>query len=231
MSLTGSEDVFVALHEDGLNDLLSRFFTTRPRYMNYGSSAFVATTTASATRLDAISFPGIPGGIHWAVGFAVPRVDVHPQSMGLPPELDPLGPQRVSLTTKVTLCVDCGEGRREENPDKPDDPSHDHPDRPAGKIEPVCFDIEVFAIARAGRTSLNGQPAVRLIVERIELVDIQPNPFESVLECVLLKIIRAAIAEAVLPLDAISAGTFSLTPNVGPNAQDDRLELAGTLTV
>jgi len=234
VSLTGSEDVFVALHEDGLNDLLSRFFTTRARYLNYGSSAFVASTTAAATRIDVISFPGIPGGIHWFVRLEIPRVDVHPQSMGLPPELDPLGVQRVSLVTKVSLCVDCGERERQpDNPrdDKPDDRTHDHPDRPAGKLDPVCFEIEVFIIARAERTTLNGKPAVRLIVERIELVDFEPDPFESVLECILLKIIRAAIAQAVLPLDAISAGTFTLTPNVGPNAQDDQLQLAGALTV
>lgn len=76
-----------------------------------------------------------------------------------------------------------------------------------------------------------GAPAVRLIVDAIELVDIEPNALESVIECLLLKIIRAAIAEAILPLDAISAGTFTLTPTIGPDAQDDQLELAGILTV
>lgn len=237
MSFTDGEDVFVAIHEDGLNDLLLRFFTARPRYLNYGSSAFVSSTSVSATRIDAIAFPGIPGGIHWAVHLEIPRVDVHPQSAGLPPELEPLGAQRVSLATKVELCVDCGGRER-----KPDDEGrdgdgkehdHDHGERPGGgNLKPVCAGLEVFAIARVERTTMSGgAPAVRLIVDAIELVDIEPNALESVIECLLLKIIRAAIAEAILPLDAISAGTFTLTPTIGPDAQDDQLELAGILTV
>ncbi|MEM7322678.1 MAG: hypothetical protein AAF531_06310 [Actinomycetota bacterium] len=191
----------------------------------------MATTTSASTQMAAISFPGVPGGIHWAVSIEIPRVDVHPQSVGLPPELDPLGPQRVSLMTKVRLCVDCGDREHEEDPQGHWDDKPGYPDRPAGRINPVCFEVDVYLIARVERTTLNGGPAVRLIVERIELVDVAPDPFESVLECLLLKIIRAAIAQAVLPLDAISAGTFTLTPTVGPNAQDDQLEMAGSITV
>jgi hypothetical protein len=236
VSLTSGEDVFVAIHEDGLNDLLQAFFTARPRYLNYGSQAFVSATSVSATRIDAIAFPGIPGGIDWSVHIEIPRVDVHPQSVGLPPELNPLGVQRVSLSTKVDLCVDCGDHERDPERDgrdgKDPDHEHDHGERPAGgKLTPACAYIEVYAIAGVERTTLNGKPAVRLIVDAIELVDVDPNALEQVLECVLLKIIRAAIAPAVLPLDAIAVRTFTLTPTTGPDAQNDQLELAGTLTV
>jgi hypothetical protein len=241
MSLTQVHDVFAAIHEDGLDDLLRRFFDARPKYLNYGSPGFVAGTTVNVTQMPAIQFPGVPGGIDWAVKIDRPRVDAHPQSAGLPPELDPLGPQRVSIRTVVEICVACT-ARGDDQPDDPhkddprkddprkDDPHKDDPDRPIGKdLRPVCFKVEVFAIAHAERTSSPSGDALRLVVDAIELVDLEPNELESVVECLLLQILRAVLASVRLPLTALRAGAFELVPTAGPLVQDDQIEMFGNV--
>jgi hypothetical protein len=165
----------------------------------------------------------------------VPRVDAHPQDLGLPPELDPLAAQRLSIRTTVELCIDC-QGRqrrpdREPQPEtgekeKPDE--HHHPDKPPrGDLRPVCFKVEVHAIAHAERTSSPDGDAVRVIVDALELVDLRPDELESVIECLLLQILRAALASVRLPLTALRAGAFQLLPTAGPLVEDDRVEMFG----
>ncbi len=230
MSLTEAQSVFAAIHEDGLNDLLQRFFAARPRYLSYGSPGFVAATTVNSTQMSAIQFPGIPGGIDWSVQIARPRVDAHPQSAPLPAELDPLGLQRLSIHTVVEICINCNE--RQNRGREPENHPHDdhHGDKPpSGNLRPVCFKVEVFAIAHAERTSSPDGDAIRFIVDAIELVDLQPTDFETLIECLLLQILRAVLASVRLPLPALSAGAFSLTPAVGPEIENDQIEMYGSL--
>jgi hypothetical protein len=230
MSLTQVHDVFAAIHEDGLNDLLRRFFTTRPKYLNYGSPGFVASTTVNATQMPAIQFPGVSGGIDWSVRLDIPVVDAHPQSAALPPELDPLGPQRLSLRTTVEICVNCSEGGEPEHPDDYGNYDDRYPDRPPkGDLQPVCFKVEVYAIAHAEQTSSPDGDAVRLIVDAIEIVDLEPNELESVIECLLLQILRAVLASVRLPLTALRAGAFQLAPTAGPEVENDQIEMYGAV--
>src|SRR6188472_3335495 len=106
MSFTAVQQVFGSIHESALNDMIHAFLTARPRYLRYGSSAFVPATTVNATHMDAILFPGITGGIDWAVGFEIPVIDLFKQSQTLPPPLT-LGPGQFSLSTRVTICLNC----------------------------------------------------------------------------------------------------------------------------
>ena len=75
MSLTESQAVFASVHENALNDVLTAFCTDRPRYLVYGSPAFVPATTIAETGMAAIAFPGIAGGIQWRVRLSIPRID------------------------------------------------------------------------------------------------------------------------------------------------------------
>lgn len=91
MSLTDVQTVFASIHETAINDVLTAFCNARPRYLNYGSPAFTPVTTASETRMDAIAFPGVSGGIQWRLRLGTPKIDLFRQSNALPPELT-LGP-------------------------------------------------------------------------------------------------------------------------------------------
>ena len=63
MSLTQTNHVFASVGQAGINTFLKAVFTARPHYLNYGSPVFVPATTVNATNLQAINFPGVPGGI------------------------------------------------------------------------------------------------------------------------------------------------------------------------
>lgn len=224
MSLTEAERVFGGIHEDGLNDLLRAFFTARPRHLNYGSPGFVPATTAGATQIPAIPFPGVPGGIDWSVQLDLPLVDMHPQDIGLPPELT-LGPGQVSIQTKVRLCIAC-ETFRDESDDKSE---NDKKDPRRGKAKGPCFVVGVFALGHVEQTFGPDGPSVIIVIDAVELVDIEPNEFESVIECLMLQVLRAVLADVRLPLTTLRAGAFSLTLVRGPEIEGDQIKVYGNV--
>lgn len=229
MSLSEAERIFGGVTEGGLNDLLRAFFTARPRHLRYGSPGFVAATSASETQIGPIPFPGVPGGIDWLVELTIPRVDFHPQTDPLPPELS-LAPGQVSVSTVATLCVAC-ETRREKDEERPDDRERD-PDRPRDDVPPgrargTCFRMELHAVGHLERTF--SPDGVRIIVDRLEIVDIEPEELEAVVECLMLQVLRAILADVALPLEALRAGAFSLTLTRGPEVEDDQLKVYGSL--
>ena len=106
MSLTDAQEVFASVHESAINDFITAFCTHRPRYLTYGSPAFVPSTTAAATTMDAINFPGVPGGIQWRVRLGIPQIDLFKQTTSLPPELT-LGAGQFSVRLDAELCIEC----------------------------------------------------------------------------------------------------------------------------
>lgn len=257
MSLTESEQLFVGLHEDGANDFLRALFSARPKLLNYASPPFASATTVGVTVMPAIAFPGVPGGLGWAVGFSIPELDFFPQSAGLPPELPSLTANHLSLRTKVTLIVNCAECRDMDQHDVKDererrerageeyddrrDRWHDEIERddqppifthriPRCDSQPIRATLEVHAIARPVVNYFgpgNGELTFRL--EAIEIVDIGPDELESVVECLLRMILQAVLATVRLPFKAITAGAFSISLTRGPEIADDQVKLWGTL--
>ena len=234
MSLTEAENVFGGIHEDALNDLLTAFFTARPRHLRYGSPGFVAATNVNETQMGAIPFPGVPGGIDWAVSLTIPVVDLHKQTLALPPELQ-LNPGALSVRTVVTLCLGCRHVRVDPKPPKPpregnnreDDRREDHGRR---EVHETCCRLEVYAVAHLEQVfTSSGERAVVIAVDAVEIVDIRPDELETILECLLLMILRAVLANARLPLRALRAGAFTLTLLRGPEVEDDQVKVYGSL--
>ncbi len=232
MGLTEAERVFAGITETGINDLLRAFFDARPRHLNYGSPGFVPATTAAATQMGAIPFPGVSGGIDWSVQLSVPHVDLHPQTDSLPPELT-LGTGNLSVTTAIRIRVAC-ETRREpdrerEKEHRPEKGDHERPPRdlPPGRAKGTCFELEVFAVGHFERTF--SPDAVFVAIDAVEIVDVKPVELEAVLECLLLQILRAVLADVELPLETLRAGAFSLALTRGPEVENDQLEVYGNL--
>jgi hypothetical protein len=227
MSLTLAERVFASIHESALNDLLTAFFKARPRYLRYGSPAFVSATNVTATQMASIAFPGLPGGIDWAVRFTPPRIDLFKQSDSLPTQLT-LPPGGFSLRTDVELCVNCvrrrddrkpGQHGKPNNPDKPDDKD---------KGEVTCTRLQVFAIGHMDNwVDGSGNGEIRFRVDAVELVDITPDSLESVLECLIRMLLDAALSQVHLPLRALRAGAFQLIVTQGPLIEDDHVLARG----
>lgn len=239
MSLTQAEAVFASVHETALNDLLTAFFTDRPRYLVYGSPSFVPSTTVAETTMAAIAFPGVPGGIQWRVTLGIPRVDLFKKTMPLPPELS-LNPGQFSASLDFELCLDCRRLKIDPRPprgkqdDRKDDkrPRDDRPpkDERHPLAEVTCCRLKVFAVGHLEHVvAVTGEDAIALAVDVVEIVDIKPDELESVLECLLFMILQAVLAEVRLPLTALRAGAFQLIPVVGPLIEDDQIKMRGNV--
>jgi hypothetical protein len=236
MSLTDAQAVFAGIHETAINDLITAFCTARPRYLAYGSPAFVPTTTVAETRMDPINFPGVAGGIQWRLRMGIPRIDLFKQTNNLPPELT-LGPGQFSAEIDVELCIECRRLRidpkpprppKEREKDQPNQPPRD--DRPHPISELTCFRLRVFAIGHLERVlASTGEDAIAFAVDAVEIVDIRPEELESFLECLMFMILQAVLANVRLPLPALRAGAFQLNPTVGPLIEDDSIKARGTL--
>jgi len=234
MSLTETSEVFVAVEESALNDLITAVCGTRPHLLNYGSPAFVPASSVSATQMAPIPFPGSPG-LQWSVRLSTPVLDLFKQDRPLPPELS-LGAGQFSLSTKVRLCVDCAARGRNEPPGE-DPKGHDHPgddqqwpdDRDDwGKARnPMCCTLDVFAVGHLVSTWAGGQQAIGFALDAVEIVDIEPNALESVIECLLTMILRSVLATLSLPVTALEVGAFTLTPTQGPLIDVNRVLARG----
>lgn len=229
MSLTQAAAVFGAIHEDALNDMLTAFFSARPRYARYGSPTFVPATTANETQMSAILFPGIPGGIQWRVAFTTPRVDLFEQTAPLPPPLA-LAPGQFSLRTTVEICLLCAHRRDDRSPTGAARPNDDRRTVARNPDNVICTRLDVYGIGHIDAWSDSaGNGEVRLRVDQVELVDITPDSLESLVECLLRMILDAALAQVVLPLAALRAGAFRLVVVNGPLVDNDRIQVFGNL--
>jgi len=236
MSLTESQAVYGAVHETALNDLLTAFCSDRPRYLAYGSPSFVPATTVAETAMPAIPFPGVPGGIQWRVRLSTPRVDLFKQSGPLPPELT-LTPDHFSATIAAELCIGCSQLRIDPKPPRPDkgdqrpregkpDPKQDDGRHPIAEL--TCFKLRVFVVGHVQHVlAANGEDAIALAVDQVEIVDIKPNDLESFLECLMFMILQSVLANIRLPLRALRAGAFQLALTQGPLIEDDQIKVRG----
>ncbi len=238
MSLTETSEVFVAVEESALNDLITAVCATRPHLLHYGSPAFVPASSTSATQMAPIPFPGSPG-LQWSVELSIPQLDLFKQDLPLPPELS-LGPGQFSLSTVVRLCVDCaargkgdpkGDDAKDHDPKQTDDRGdkqwRDDRDDWGKARNPVCCKLGVYAVGHLVSTWVGGQQAIGFALDSVEIVDIEPNGLESVLECLLTMILRSVLATLSLPVTALELDVFTLTPTVGPLIDVNRVLARG----
>ena len=232
MSLTEAQTVFASIHEDAINDMLTAFCNARPRYLHYGSPSFTPMTTAAETRMDAIQFPGIPGGIQWRLRLSIPQVDLFKQTRPLPPELA-LGPGQFTAHVDAELCIECRKIKIDPKPprpgmgrDNPNNPTHDdkHP-----LAELTCFKLQVFALGHLEHVMTASGDGIAFAIDAVEIVDIKPDELEAFLECLMFLILQAVLAGIRLPLSALRVGAFQLVPTVGPLIEDDQVKARGTV--
>ena len=215
MSLTESELLFASIHEGGVNDMLKAFFTARPRYLVYATPGLAPGT--AFTPLAPIAFPGMPGGIEYAIALDIPVVDFAPDSTGGSPL--PVGAQQIGIHTKVLLTVGCA--RKQERPGRDDK---------RGVFVPIDTALELWGRGRIMATySGPGTGEIRFQVDEVELVDITPDSLETVLECILRMVLQAVLSNVRLPFQAVSAGAFSLALTRGPEVEDDQVKLYGSI--
>jgi hypothetical protein len=215
VSFTKADHVFAGVHETGINTFLTAFFKARPHYLNYGTSSFVPATTAAATNVAAIAFPGIPGGIQYALRLTIPTVDLFPPDPGGAPLVPGKGQFTVHARAQLVLgCADWVGG----NSDKP----------PA--LKPIAVTLDVWGLGKPTVMTFGpGNGVVGLEVDAVKIVGIAEKALEAALECLLRMILKAVLANVHLPFHALTAGAFSLTLLHGPEIDNDQVMLFGTV--
>ncbi len=217
MSLTQTHHVFAGVAESGINTFLTAFFKTRPHYLNYGSAPFVAASSVSATNVATVPFPGLPGGLPYAVSFSIPVVDLYPPNAGSTSPTPPAANQ-FGLHTRVKLTVGCFSwvgGRGNEH---------------TGRVTPVSFALDVWALGSLVPFYFGpGSGYISLQVLSVRIPEIKPEGFEEVIDCVIRMLLEAALAHVQLPFHALSAGAFQLVLESGPVIDNNQVEVWGDI--
>ena len=210
MSLTGTYHIFAGLDQQGTNKALQAFFGARPHYLHYGSVPLVAASSVSVTQVPPIAFPGVPGGIPYAIDLTVPAVDLFPPDGALTPPLV-LGPDQLSIETEVTITLGCMAGTQGQK----------------GHVTPVRTTLEVIAIANPFSHYFSpGVGYVSFQVDQVLLVDVAPPSLQAVLDCLLEMILNAVLADVQLPSTS-STPASSSSPWRRPDIADDQIKISG----
>lgn len=217
MSLTQTHHVFAGVAESGINTFLQALFTARPHYLNYGSPTFVPTSTVDATSISAIPFPGVPGGIQYAVSFSIPVVDLFPPDAGTLSPIPP-GPNQLGLHTQVELILGCLTG------------SGQSADGKQGQMEPIrCF-LDVWALGEIIPHYFGpGTGFITFQVDDVRLPDVRPECLQGILDCLIRMMLNGALQSVQLPFHALSAGAFNLILEQGPEIDNDQVEVWGSI--
>ena len=216
MSLTGTHHVFASVSQDGINTFLQAIFTARPHYLNYGSTFFVPANTASATNMSPIQFPGVPGGIQWAISFSIPVLGLYPDTSGGTSPLPP-PPDGFNVHTQATIKIGCGTSGGDFAPN-------------GEQLIPISTTLNVWATGGVVGTYFSpGNGIITFTVDQVLLPDVLPESLQALLDCLLRMILSAAIANLQLPFHAISLGALQLILEAGPTIANDQVEVWGSI--
>lgn len=215
MSFTQTHHVFAGVQESGINTIFHAVFTARPHYLNYGSTPFVPASTVLATNVSTIAFPGIPGGIPYAVSFDIPTVDLFPPNG---PSPLPPGPNQFNVHTKVRLTVGCMHWSQ--------NPAGTNEQKPS--LVPVSVVLDAWALGEIDSTYFGpGTGFISFQVDAIRLPDVMPKGLEQVLDCVIRMMLQAVLSNVELPFKVLSAGAFQLILQQGPTIDNNQIEVWG----
>lgn len=220
MSFTQTNHLFAGVGETAINTFLKAFLTARPHHINYGTSIFVPTTTAAATNVPTISFPGIPGGIHYLVRFSIPVVDFFPPDG--PGPLPP-GPGELNLRVDARLTLNCI---------KWSDLGKDR--QPVG--QPLTTALTVWAKGKPdARYFSPGVGDIGFVLEEVKIpvlacVGGKPDSFEAIVECLLRMVLQGLLEGLRIGFNALTIGFVKLILQRGPEISDDQVKLWGDIS-
>jgi hypothetical protein len=170
----------------------------------------------AATNMQTIPFPGIPGGIPYAVSFTIPTIDLFPPDSAT--EALPPGPDQLSIHTNVRITLGCMHWSQ--------NPTGDREPPPA--LAPVSVTLSVWALASVDSQYFGpGTGFISFTVIRVLLPDVLPAGLANVLDCMIRMMLQAALSNVQLPFHALSAGAFELILQQGPEIADNQIEAWG----
>ncbi len=270
MALTINSDFYVAIQDAGINRVVKHVMQQRPSIFNYGTLAVfrnpellcekidVANEVLQAgnpliTVLDPLPVIGTNLGLNYCVQLTKGEIDFHPGDIiSLPPELNPLANQRLSIHFQVCAGMGCPTGRiplpgkfttsvltaarlsasrvsPSSNIPLPGKgevglPNNEVVVVPTSKLE--CFCLDLFATAEAKITGAAGNQTILPTIDGIEIVDLKPEGLENSIECyALLALNKGIIPPLATSMSTLAFGIINLPENMG------NLQVSGSTTV
>lgn len=239
MPFTDHCDIFVAFHEDGFNRIIHHVMTQRPSLVNYATddvlenSKLMCTVIRAhpivrkrnnpiATEVDLIPVPGTEYGLNYAVQLTDLEIDFHPGNrFDLPPQLHPpLAAQSFAIRLEACAGLGCpGDDILQvyipPPPDPKARPERPEPDKPLTPIKTrrlICFCLKVFVVGRIEIREYWGKPYLELILTGLEIVNIRPEPLESIIECYLRTVLKLSVLPGLRVL--LETAAFDLKESI-----------------
>jgi hypothetical protein len=261
VALTDNCDVYVAVHEAGLNQVLKHVTRQRPSMVNIGSPAVVANPRLACAEVDAHPVVIQRGNPLIGVGPDVPvlltsylmeyvvqltalQVDFSPGDVfALPGEIDPLGDQRFAVRVKVCGGLGCPSGEAFDRLVFGQRGDRGQKDLlPFRAVECLC--VEGFGTGGVDFVGPNGDQRIRGRLDALEIVDIGPAGLEEAIECYIETAIRLGllprlgvpVVQLTEDLIGLARVTVEPTPNSpavpnNPALEDDQIKVLLDLSV
>jgi hypothetical protein len=273
MAFTDNCSLFAAVHEEGINRVVRHIMRQRPSLFNYATADIASNRerwchavehTEDVTKyfnplftilppLPVIGADSPPVSLGFTVQLVRAQIDFHPGNVfGLPPELNPLAPQRFALFFRACGAVGCPSSRVIDflpvTPTQGTDPAgatgqQRDPIFIPGEVE--CFCLEVYVVGHIAREVILGKESLVGKVDGIEIVDIKPEELENSVECyvrtavslLLRQKLAIPLVKLFFEIPLFGLGTISLfpTPNPpipnNPAVEEDQVKAFITMTV
>lgn len=241
MALTDNCDIFASINESAVRRVLHHVTHQRPALVNYGSPGVVQRPELLCRPLDAhpvavargntliTALPALPVVLtdtpplqmEWCFQLSKLGLDVHPgNEIALPPELAPLGAQRIAGQLAVCAGLGCPDDRLVALLPEPRLPEPRASDRrkerePPRRYPPVtvptrglrCFCLETDIVAGADFYGPAGNQHFRALLAGLEIVDLAPQNMEDAIECY----VKMAVRFGMLPKLAVPVIRFTTT--------------------
>lgn len=159
----------------------------------------------------------IPVGLNWCLQLTHAQIDFHPGNIfELPAELGTLPEQRLALHFRACFGLDCPPeeliqeilpqiellATAEEQPSFAGITTH-VPRRGEGPRDPIvlptrklrCFCLELFTVAHFEWGTIGNDPQqwLKVRLDGLEIVDLQPTPMEDTIECYVRTVLRLGV--------------------------------------
>jgi len=221
MPLTDNCDLYGAVHENGINNVVKHIMRQRPSLFNYGTAyiaakpellcepirpdpAVIKYGNPLLTVEDPLPVLGTNGTIALNYCFQLTKIEIdfHPGNIfTLPSELNPpLAKQSFAIHARVCGGIGCPSKDIVEKIPPPQPPTHDKEEAtPPGppiipdprKIE--CFCLDLYVVGHIEVTGPIGNQKLLGKVDGLEIVDIEPKGLENSIECYLNLLVQLVI--------------------------------------
>lgn len=268
MAFTDNCDLYGAVHENGINRFVTHLRRQRPSLFNYATADVAENRKLWCSKIDpaqdVITFddplftimPPLPllgtdappVGVGFCAQLTRAEIDLHPGNLfELPEPLSPPLPEQ-HLAIKLVICggIQCpSENAVEAIPVAAGsrDKRRRVPIVLRGRT--LCFCLEVFAVARIERRSVNGREVLLAVVDDVDIVGLEPEGLKASIVCYLKTTLNAvlrqklaiALETLMFSFPLLDLATITLTPTpdppipANPAIEDDQLKAFITMTV